>query len=43
MIKKRIKKLKNTFKKFGIDGYVIPKNDEYFTMAFSDPSSMTEK
>ena len=31
MIKKRIKNLKNTFKKFDIDGYVIPKNDEYFT------------
>ena len=29
--KKRIKNLKNTFKKFDIDGYVIPKNDEYFT------------
>ena len=31
MIKKRIKNLKDTFKKFDIDGYVIPKNDEYFT------------
>ncbi|MBD1154531.1 aminopeptidase P family protein [Pelagibacterales bacterium SAG-MED21] len=26
-----IKKLKNKFKKHNIDGYVIPKNDDYFT------------
>ena len=30
-IKKKIKLLKNKFKKHGIDGYIIPKNDEYFT------------
>ncbi len=26
-----IKKLRNKFKKHNIDGYVIPKNDDYFT------------
>ena len=31
MIKKRIKILINKFKKYKIDGYVIPKNDEFFT------------
>ena len=31
MIKKRIKILINKFKKYKIDGYVIPKNDEYFS------------
>ena len=30
-MKKRINSLKKKFKKYGIDGYVIPKNDEYFT------------
>ena len=25
-----IKKLKNLFKKYEIDGYIVPKNDEYF-------------
>ena len=30
-MKKNIKILKNNFKKYNIDGYVIPKNDEYFT------------
>jgi len=30
MIKKNLKKLKDKFKKYRIDGYVIPKNDEYF-------------
>ena len=30
-MKKRINRLKKKFKKYGIDGYVIPKNDEYFT------------
>ena len=25
-----MKRLKNLFKKFNIDGYIIPKNDEYF-------------
>ena len=31
MIKKRINKLRELFKDYGIDGYVIPKNDEYFS------------
>jgi len=30
-VKKYIKILKNKFKKYDIDGYVIPKNDDYFT------------
>ena len=28
---KIIKHLRKKFKKYGIDGYVIPKNDDYFT------------
>ena len=28
---KKIKILRNNFKKYNIDGYVIPKNDDYFT------------
>ena len=31
MIKKRIKILINKFKKYKIDGYVVPKNDEFFS------------
>ena len=31
MIKKRIKILINKFEKYRIDGYVVPKNDEFFT------------
>ncbi len=31
MIKKRIFKLRNKFKEFNIDGYIIPKNDEFFS------------
>ncbi len=31
MIKNRIKKLRSEFKNFDIDGYVIPKNDEFFS------------
>ncbi len=31
MIAKRIKQLKSKFNKFKIDGYVIPKNDEFFS------------
>ena len=31
MIKNKIKILKDKFKKFEIDGYIIPKNDEYFS------------
>ena len=30
-MKKYIKILRNNFRKYNIDGYVIPKNDEYFT------------
>ena len=30
-MKKYIKELRSKFKKYGIDGYVIPKNDDYFT------------
>ena len=26
----KIRKLKNFFKSFGIDGYLVPKNDDYF-------------
>ena len=28
---KKIKILRNKFKKYNIDGYIIPKNDDYFT------------
>ena len=31
MIKKKISKLRNKLKKLSIDGYVIPKNDEFFS------------
>ena len=31
MINLRLRKLKSTFKKLGIDGYIIPKNDEFFS------------
>ena len=31
MIKKRIKALIHKFEKYNIDGYVIPKNDEFFS------------
>ena len=31
MIKNKIKILKEKFKKFNIDGYIVPKNDEYFS------------
>ena len=31
MIKKKIKILKNKFKELEIDGYIVPKNDEYFS------------
>jgi Xaa-Pro aminopeptidase len=31
MIKSKIKNLKEKFKKFSIDGYIVPKNDEYFS------------
>ena len=31
MIENKIKVLKEKFRKFGIDGYIVPKNDEYFS------------
>ena len=31
MINKRIKQLIKKFNKYDIDGYIIPKNDEYFS------------
>ena len=31
MIKERINKLRKQFKNYKIDGYVIPKNDEFFS------------
>ena len=31
MIKDKIKILRVKFKKFKIDGYIVPKNDEYFS------------
>ena len=31
MINKRIKKLKSKFSKYGVDGYIVPKNDEFFS------------
>ena len=31
MIKKRLNSLKKKFNYHGIDGYVIPKNDEFFS------------
>jgi len=31
MIENKIKILRKKFKKFRIDGYIVPKNDEYFS------------
>ena len=31
MIRERLKLLKESFKNFGIDGYAVPKNDEFFS------------
>ena len=31
MIKNKIKILKDKFEKLKIDGYIVPKNDEYFS------------
>ena len=31
MIKERLKKLKDLLKKYNLDGYVVPKNDEFFS------------
>ena len=38
MISKRIKQLRNKFDQFNIDGYIIPKNDEFFS-EYVDPSN----
>ena len=35
MIKERLKKLK-VFKKYNLDGYVVPKNDEFFEFSNKD-------
>ncbi len=31
MIKEKIKKIRGQFRNYGIDGYVVPKNDEFFS------------
>ena len=31
MINKKIKDLRNNFKNYNIDGYIVPKNDEFFS------------
>ena len=31
MIAKRVKELRNKFNQFNIDGYIVPKNDEFFS------------
>ena len=31
MIKKRLLRIKNNFRELGIDGYIVPKNDEFFS------------
>ena len=31
MINKRVKQLRNKFNQLDIDGYIIPKNDEFFS------------
>ena len=31
MISQKLKKFKNKFNQYGLDGYIIPKNDEYFS------------
>ena len=39
MIKKRIKNLRKSFKHFDIDGYIIPKCDEFFS-EYSNPDRL---
>ena len=39
MIKKRLNNLKKKFKEFEIDGYVVPKNDSYFS-EYSTPDRL---
>ena len=31
MINKRINNLRKKFRKYNIDGYIVPKNDEFFS------------
>ena len=31
MISKKLRRLKDQFKKYNLDGYIIPKNDEFFS------------
>ena len=37
--KKMIKKLKQKFKIYGVDGYIIPKNDEFFS-EYANPNRL---
>ena len=39
MISGKIKKLRNKFIRFNIDGYVVPKNDMYFN-EYSSPDRL---
>ena len=39
MISSKIKKLRHKFIKFNIDGYVVPKNDMYFS-EYSSPDRL---
>ena len=39
MISNKIKRLRSNFVKFNIDGYVVPKNDEYFN-EYSSPDRL---
>ena len=39
MIKKRILKLKKLIIKYNLDGYIVPKNDYYFS-EFSSPNRL---
>ena len=41
-MKNCLKKLKSKFKKYEIDGYVIPKNDDYFTEYWVEQNFMKE-
>ena len=38
-LKKMIKKLKQKFKIYGVDGYIIPKNDEFFS-EYANPNRL---
>ena len=39
MISTKIKKLRQKFSKYNIDGYIVPKNDEYFN-EYSSPDRL---